>query len=66
MPVRNEFLVFELEEETAAQAVVGAIVCAFRRLKKPRSREMSVSGYALHSVYAPQLPLLTGYKSHHP
>ena len=36
------------------QAVVGSIVWAFRRLKKPRSREMSVRGYALHSV-RPQL-----------
>ena len=37
-------------EETAAQTVVGSIVWAFRRLKKPRSREMSARSYALHSV----------------
>ena len=36
------------------QAVVGSIVWALRRLKKPRSREMSARGYALHSV-RPQL-----------
>ena len=41
--------------ETAVQAVVGSIVWAFRRLKKPRSREMSARGYSLHSV-CPQLP----------
>ena len=43
-----------LGEETAVQAVVGSIVRAFRRLKKPRCREMSACGYALHSIY-PQL-----------
>ena len=32
------------------QAVVGSIVWTFRRLKKPRCREMSARGYALHSV----------------
>ena len=37
-------------EETAVQAVVGSIVWAFRRLKKPRCREISARGYALHSV----------------
>ena len=36
------------------QAVVASIVWAFRRLKKPRCREMSARGYALHSV-CPQL-----------
>ena len=45
-------MVLALEEETAAQAVVGFIVWAFRRLKKPRSREMSARGYVLYSVYA--------------
>ena len=33
--LRNEYLVFARGEETAAQATVGAIVWAFRRLKKP-------------------------------
>ena len=37
-------------EGIAAQAVVGSIVWVFRRLKKPRSREMSARAYALHSV----------------
>ena len=36
------------------QAVVGSIVWSFRRLKKPRSREMGARGYAFHSV-CPQL-----------
>ena len=36
------------------QAVVGSIVWAFCRLKKPRSREMSARSYAFHSV-CPQL-----------
>ena len=40
---------------TVVQAVVGSIVCAFRRLKKPKCREMNARGYALHSV-CPQLP----------
>ena len=48
---KNEYLVLALGEKTADQAVVGSIVWAFRRLKKPRCREMSSSGYALHSVY---------------
>ena len=39
-----------LGEETAVQAVVGSIVWAFPRLKKPRCREMSARGYAPHSV----------------
>ena len=38
-------------EETAALAVVGSIVWAFRRLKKLKSREMSARGYALYSIY---------------
>ena len=32
---------------TAAQAVVGSIVWAFRRLEKSRSSEMSARGYAV-------------------
>ena len=32
------------------QAVVGSIVLAFRRLKKPKCWEMSACGYALYSV----------------
>ena len=44
----------QLGEETAVQAVVGSTVWAFRRLKKPWCREMSLRGYALHSV-CPQL-----------
>ena len=51
---KNEYPVLPLEEETAVQAVVGSIVWAFRWLKKPRCREMSARGYALHKVY-PQL-----------
>ena len=51
---KNEYLVLELEKEIAAQPVVGSIVWAFCRLKKPRCREMSARGYALHSV-CPQL-----------
>ena len=43
-----------LGEETAVQAVVGSVVWAFRRLKKPRYREMSAHSYALYSV-CPQL-----------
>ena len=46
----NEYLVLALREETTAEAEVGSIVWAFRRLEKPRSREMSARGYALHSV----------------
>ena len=42
----------------AVQAVVGSIVWAFRRVKKPRYREMSARGYALHSVY-PQRSFLS-------
>ena len=37
---KNEYPVLPLGEETAVQAVVGSIVWAFRRLKKPRCREM--------------------------
>ena len=39
-----------LGEETAVQAVVGSIVWALRKLKKPRCREVSARGDALHSV----------------
>ena len=46
-----------LGEKTAVQVVVGCIVWAFSKLKKPRCREMSARGYALHSVY-PQLSFL--------
>ena len=41
---------FALAEGTEAQAMVGFIVWAFRRLKKPRNREKSARGYALYSV----------------
>ena len=37
-------------KKTGDQAVVGSIVWVFRRLKKPRSREMSARSYALHNV----------------
>ena len=47
---KNEYPVLPPGEKTAFQAVGGSIVWAFRRLKKPRSREMSARGYALHSV----------------
>ena len=50
-------LLVALREKTAVQAVVGSIVWALRRLKKPSSREMSARGYALHSV-CPQLSFL--------
>ena len=46
----NAYPVLALGEETAAQAVGGSIVWAFRRFEKPRSQEMSARGYALHSV----------------
>ena len=49
-----EDLVLPLGEETAVQAVVGSIVWPFRKFKKPRCRETSACGYALHSV-CPQL-----------
>ena len=42
---------------SAVQAVVGSIVWAFRRLKKPRCREMSAPGYALYTV-CPQISFL--------
>ena len=37
---KNEYPVLSLGEETAVQAVVDSVAWAFRRLKKPRSREM--------------------------
>ena len=46
-PLNYEYLVLAIGKETAVQAVVGSIVWAFRRLKKPRS-QMSARGYALH------------------
>ena len=51
------FCVSPLSLTKTVQAVVGSIVRTFRRLKKPRNREMSDRGYALHSV-RPQLPLI--------
>ena len=50
----NVYLVLALGKETAVQAVVGSIVWAFGRLKKPRCWEMSARGYALDSV-CPQI-----------
>ena len=53
-----------LGEETAAQAVVGSIVWAFRRLEEPRCREMSARGYALYSVCSnfPFFPAAVSYQ----
>ena len=53
-------------EETAAQAGVGSIVWAFRRLKKPRRREIVAikrvaRGYARYSV-CPQLSFPLPYQ----
>ena len=50
---RWEFRV-QLGVPVRVQAIVGSIVWAFRRLKKPRCREMSARGFTLHSV-CPQL-----------
>ena len=47
---KNENLGLALGEETAVQTVVGSIVSAFRRIKRPRRWEMSARGYALYSV----------------
>ena len=47
---KNEYLVLALGKETAVQAVVGSIVWAFCRLKKPRCREMSACSYALQRM----------------
>ena len=52
---KNEYPVLPLGEDTAVKAVVGSIVWAFRRFKKPRCQEMSAPGYALHSV-CPNFP----------
>ena len=49
----NLYLVLALGAETA---VVGSVVSAFRRLKKPRSRQMSARGYALPSLPPTFLP----------
>ena len=46
----NEYIMFTLVAKTAAQAVAGSIVWVFRRLEKPRCREMSARGYALQSI----------------
>ena len=43
---KNEYLVFVNGAETAAQTIVSYIDWAFRRIKKPRRREMSARGYA--------------------
>ena len=51
---KNECLMLALGEVTEAQAVVGSIFWTFRRLKRPRSGEMSARGYALYS-FCPQL-----------
>ena len=53
---KNEYPVLVLVEETAVQAVVGSIVWAFGRLKKPRCREMSATtrftAYALNFPFS--------------
>ena len=49
-----EYLEFAQGTDTAAHAVVGSIVWAFRRLKKLRNRKMRARSYAFHSVF-PQL-----------
>ena len=43
-------MVLALVEETTVQAVFGFIVWAVRRLKEPRSREMSARVYVLYNV----------------
>ena len=43
---KNEYLVLPLVEGPLVQAVVGSIVWSFRRLKKPRSREIVASKIA--------------------
>ena len=62
---KNKHLVLALREETAVQVVVGSIVWAFRRLKKPMSREMSARGYALHSLRPQLLSFCPIYKPIH-
>ena len=46
------YLVLALREEIAAQAVVGFIVRAFRKVKNPRSREMCAAATRF-IAYAP-------------
>ena len=46
-----EYLVFALEEETAAEAVVGSIIRAFRRLKNGMSQKMSACSYTFHNAH---------------
>ena len=48
-------LVLALGEETAVLAVVGSIVWAFRRLKKPRFGELSARG-SRFVAYVPNFP----------
>ena len=50
-----------LGEETAVHIKVGSIVWTFRRLKKPRCREMSARGYTPFIACAPK-PLAHGKK----
>ena len=45
------------ERKLQSRQYVGSIAWAFRRLKKPRCREMSARGYELHSA-CPQLSFL--------
>ena len=45
-------------------SVVGSIVWAFRRLKKPSCREMSSRSYALHSVHPTFLSSMRQSKKH--
>ena len=58
----NEYIVLALGEGTADQVMIGFIIRAFRRLKKPRSLEMRARGYALHSV-CPQLSFFFSYST---
>ena len=51
---KNKYSVLALREETTVQALIGSFVSEFRRLKKPRSREMSARGYVLHITYVPK------------
>ena len=57
---KNKYMVLALGEDTVVQAAVGSIVRAFRRLKKPRYREMSARGYVLHRV-CPQHSFLPSF-----
>ena len=50
LPLGEGTAVQAVGEGIAVQAVVGSIVYAFRRFKKPRFLEMSARGYALNSV----------------